>query len=281
MFKEYINFNEGLIIESKSELMKIKEDNMYVPKGYVEIYDKKSKELLFKGFNKIMLPGSEFTPMRLFNFSSNQFVTPTYNNYLDLDQSHDHTHNDLTLNYKVYLFCMGTSGCAIGSQLKREVSNKSWILPKDLVPFQYVAMNSDISDIYRKIYFGRKTDTHTRMISYYFKTFDANPILTREFEDGSPWAEDVYSDESTLKANVKVSLTMTVNESDGRSWFEKTVGITDARFNTIEVLAGWPEVGSDGFTYYQDVRPITRLNFPNRALSELNDSFEIKYTFYF
>lgn len=281
MFNEYIDFSEAVEITSKDQILKIKEDSKFRPIGYVEIYDKKSKQLIFKGFNKIMLPGSEFMAMRMFNISSNKFVTPTYNEYLNLDNSKYNTDNELSLNYKACLFCMGTSGCALGSQLKREVSNKSWIAPEDLVPFQYVPINSDISDLYRRVYYGRKFNTENNMISYYFKRFDANPIISREFEDGSPWSKEIYKDDSTLKANVKINLTMTVDETDGRSFFERTVGIADARFNTIEVLAAWADVQSDGFTYYQDIRPITRLNFPNRALSELNDSFEIKYSFYF
>lgn len=284
MLTDYFDFNECLYIKSKSDLEKIKEYAKFNPIGFVQIFDKKTKELLLQGYNKIMLPASEFMAMRMFQFSSEEFVTPTYNDYLELDGSSKTTDEEqnppeLTLNYKVFLFCMGTSGCARGSQIKYEVSNKGWIMPADLVPFKYVNLSEDLTEVQRRIYYGRKSMVDK--VAYFFKRFDSHPLLNREYENGSPWTSEIYNDNSTLKANVRVSLTFNVDEDDGRDYFDNTTGINDARFNTIELLAAWPKVLDDGYTYYQDIRPFTRLNMPNKPLSSNGDSYEFRYHLYY
>lgn len=249
--------------------------------GHVQVFNKKTGELVYEDKNKIMIPSSECMAMRMFNFSSNQnYVSPTYNQVMDLDHNHAGTGNDLTFQYKVCLFCMGTSGCAKGSQIKYEVSNKKWINPEDLVPFKYVEYNNDLNNIDRNIYFGRKLLPEKEAVAYYFKKFDSNPVINRQYENGTNWTTSIYDDDSTLRANVRVGLTFTIDEQDGRDYFDKTTGINDALFNTIELLAAWTEV-IDGYTYYQDVRPFTRLNMPHKYLSSNGDSYEFKYYLYF
>lgn len=286
MLTDYFNFDECVYIKSKSDLRRIKENSRFIPTGFVQVFNKKTKELLLQGFNKCMIAASEFMAMRTFQFSSEEFVSPTYNDHLELDGSSktfDESENprDLTLDYKIFLFCMGTSGCARGSQIKYEVSNKGWINPSDLVPFKYVNLSEDLNEVQRRNYFGRKSILDKDKVAYFFKKFDSHALLSREYEDGSPWTSELYNDSSTLRANVKVSITFNIDEDDGRDYFDNTTGINDARFNTIELLAAWPKVLDDGYTYYQDVRPFTRLNMPNKPLSSNGDSYEFRYYLYF
>lgn len=284
MLTDYFDFDEHVFIKSKSDIEEIKESSRYRPIGYVEVYNKKTKKLILKGFNKVMISASEFMALHMFNNPAENYITPTYNTYIGspegLDQTHTDTGNDLTLDYKICLFCMGTSGCSRGSQIKYEVSNKGWIKPEDLVPFKYVGMHEDLGELARRIYFGKKTLVDYNRIAYYFKRFDSNAVLKREYEDGTDWTSEIYQDDSTMRANVKIGITFSIDEEDGRDYFDRTTGINDARFNTIELLAGWPEV-IDGFTYYQDVRPFTRLNMPNKYLSSAGDSYEFRYFLYF
>lgn len=276
--KDKFNIDEHLSINNELVII---DGRRFIEKGGVyTITNKKTGEIIC-GHNKVMLAGSEMMAMRLFDLEAETFVTPNYNTQLELDKTQLNTGNDNTLDYKAYLFCMGTSGCALGSQIKYEVSNKSWIAPADMIPFRYTLLSEDLDEVHRRIYFGRKEMRDKNRIAYYFKRFDSSAIAKRHYEDGSPWSASVYTDASSLAAQMVVACTMTVDEEDGRSYFDNTVGITDARFNAVEICAAWPLVGPDGYVYYQDIRPVTRLNFPNRWLSERGASFEIKYEFFF
>lgn len=295
MLTDYFDFTEKAYIKSKSDIQEITDQIKYQPVGYCEIYDKKSKKLLLKGFNKIMLSASEFMALRMFKYLDFEYyTTPTYNSHMELDvtvpapqlENVDPRENSIIMkslspDYTVCLFAMGVSGCPRGSQIKYEVSNKGWIKPKDLVPFQYVDFTADLDEDKRRIYFGRKTLNDKHKIAYYFKEFDSDPVYLREYEDGTNWTSEVYQDESTIRANVKVGITFSVEEEDGRDYFDATTGINDARFSTISLLAAWPQVSNDGIVYYQDIRPFTRLNFPHKYLSSAGDSYEFRYFLYF
>lgn len=278
MATDRFGFGEQAIIVGRDgrDPLSIQEAS-FAPIGRVRIIDRRTGATVFYGENKAMLSWSEFAALRMFDIEGNGFVTPTYNTQMDLDNSQPNSGNDLGLDYKIFLFCIGTSGCAVGSQIKFEVSNKSWIEPNDMVPFRYQPTDNDLDDVLRTHYFGRKTMVDRNRIAYYFKRFDSDPIISKVYEDGSPWTSSVYSDQTTLAARVRVDLTCTVDEDDGRDWFDQTSGITDARFNCLQLLVAWP-AQIDGYTYFQDVRPVTRLNFPNRVLSELGDSWEVRYS---
>ena len=188
----------------------------------------------------------------------------------------------MTLKYKTCLFCIGTSGCPAGSKIKNEVVNKNWIKPEDLVPFRYEPISDDLNSVFREIYFGRKTMNDRSRIAYYFKKFDSDPIISKVYDDGTPWTASVYEDSSLLKAFVKISLTASISEEDGRDWFDFTSGINDGKFNCIELCTAWTTVDqSDGYTYYNDIRPITRLNFTDKDLAEKDASWEINYDLIF
>ena len=73
---------------------------------------------------------------------------------------------------------------------------------------------------------------------------------------------------------------ITITKDDGRDYFINTSGINDSRFNCIELCLAWTNVVG-GYTYYQDIRPATRINFPNKYLNDLNSEFSIEYTIYF
>ena len=277
-FTDKISFSELLKINND---IVVSEGEHFTPIGHVRIIDRRNGKIVHEDFNKAMLSASEFIALHLFRAEGDKFITPTYNSQMDLDNTQSHSDEDLGLKYTVFGFCMGTSGCNRGSRIKNEVSNKLWISPNnDIIPFRYQPIGDDLDDTLRGIYNGRKTYNDRGYIGYYFKKFDSDPIVSKVYDDGTPWTSSVYDDHTTLGARVKVGLTATVDEEDGRDWFDNTSGINDAVFNTISLLIGWAsEV--DGYTYYQDVRPLTRLNFPDRELSEQGASWTIKYDLYF
>ena len=230
------------------------------------------------GRNKTMLAGSEFMALHMFYLPTEDYITPTYNTEIELEQSVYSTTMDNA--YVCQLFCMGTSGCNRESALKYEVVNKWWIKPEDLVPFQYVPETKDLDAIKRTVYYGRKPLSDKRMIAYYFKKFDSDPVLRRQLEDGTPIDNTIYSDTSELVAQTIVTNSLTITKDDGRDYFINTTGINDGRFNCIELCLAWYKV-FNGYSYYQDIRPCTRINFPNKYLSDLGASWDIVYQLYF
>jgi len=90
----------------------------------------------------------------------------------------------------------------------------------------------------------------------------------------------IYDDNSAANAQMSVTATMTVTKDDCRDYFINTTGINDGRFNCLSLCLAWTDV-FDGFTYYQDIRPFTRINFPNKFLNDLTSEWLITYHIYF
>ena len=247
-------------------------------KTKVTIKNHLTGEVVFEGSNKTMIAGSEFMALHMFNLPHDEMITTTYNNVLGLENTvfAEEPEN----KYCAQLFCVGTSGCNRESGLSYDVVNKWWIDPDDLIPFQYVPYDRDPNALKRSIYFGRKPLTDKKMVAYYFKKFDSDPVLKRQLEDGTPIDTNIYSDMSELSVQTLVVNSMTITIDDLRDYFIKTTGINDGRYNCLQLCLAWYTV-INGFSYYQDIRPCTRINFPNRYLSDLGLSWDIVYQIYF
>ena len=174
---------------------------------------------------------------------------------------------------------MGKDGCNRESAIWYPVSNKKWIDKNNIVPFQYLDSAVDLKANDRNIYFGRKVISGK--IAYYFKKFEnSEASIDKKFDTGVAWNNTIYSDTSERIAQVAVTNTLMITKSDGRDYFNSTSGINDGRFNCIELCASWE--GSDsGYKVYQGIRPVTRINFPNKYLNEPDASWRIVYTIYF
>ena len=282
--QDHVNIMEDVLLKEKDssnnqvDSVHLVEGHPYGIRTRVSIFNKQTGECVFVGRNKTMLAGSEFMALNLFNLPTEDYITPSYNTELGLDQTATSDKPDGT-RYVCQLFCMGTSGCNRESALRYEVVNKWWIKPEDMVPFQYVSPSADLDPTQRSKYFGR-AELASGRIAYYFKKFDSDPILKRQLQDGTAIDNTIYKDTSELVAQTIVTLSLTVSPSDGRDFFIDTSGINNARFNCIQLCLAWAE-DKDGYTYYQDIRPCTRINFPNRYLSEAGSSWEIIYQLYF
>ena len=73
---------------------------------------------------------------------------------------------------------------------------------------------------------------------------------------------------------------MSVLRSYCRDYFIATTGINDARINTISLLTAIPKT-VNGFTYYQNIRPLTKLNFPNEELIDLTKGIDFIYQIFY
>lgn len=232
-------------------------------------------EIIFKGKNKCILPGAEFMALSLFDLSDKP-ITPSYNTALNLDNS-IYTTTPQNTN-KVFLFCVGTDGCGTENSQVYEEDYRKWIMPAQIVPFQYRPLAKDLSASDRSVYFGRKTLDN--FYAYYFKAFDSDPVLTRQFTSGTAIDDTIYDYTGSTAVETYVSMAMSITKDDCRDYFINTTGINDARVNTISLCTAWSRTIS-GYKYYQDIRPVTKLNFPNEPLIDLRKGMDIIYQVYF
>lgn len=252
-------------------------DHAGVKATRVRIYDSNGK-LVNEGHNKIILSGAEFAVSKYFEpLSRVEKITPTYNAALGLDNTLDTTP---TSPEYVYLFCVGTSGCGKDPSQVYESRYEEWTKPEDLVPFLYVDKDNDIIDSLRNTYYGRR-ESGTK-IAYYFKKPENidNPDYIRQYVDGTPIDSNVFNSSRTDRIITMVQLRMKVLKNETRSFFRNTTGINSAKMNTISLCTAWPKL-IDGKVYYQNIRPLTRYNFPTIPLIEAELGYDVKYDLFF
>ena len=230
--------------------------------------------------NKVILPGSAFTAAKHFKDISIPVKTNTYNTVLGLDNIMTITPSEEIDENYVYLFAVGIGGCGPEASQKYDVDYTKWIQPEELVPFRYQVYDNDLSDELRSTYFGRKEIIADDRIAYYFKAFDQNPVFKQQYIDGTPIDENVYISDNPLDVESFVELKMSITKRDCRDFFTATTGINDARVNTISLLTAVPKQ-VDGYVYYQNIRPLTKLNFSNISLIDETVGVDITYQIFY
>lgn len=253
-------------------------DNAIVKKTDIKICVAGTDIVLFRGSNKVIIPGSYYTAAKHFGINP-PVKLPTYNTALGLDGIQALTDKE-ERDALVVLFAVGIDGCGPESSQVYDVDYTKWIAPENLVPFRYVFDDNDLSDTLRKKYFGRKKIAGTDKIAYYFKAFEATPVMHQEYVDGTPIDENIYISDNTMDVETYVELKLTVTKEDCREYFDATTGINDAKINTISLLTAVPKE-MNGYTYYQGIRPLTKLNFPNESLIDLTKGIDITYHIYY
>ena len=224
--------------------------------------------------NKIILPGAGFTARSHFDLPRNE-ITPSYNTALGLENTVIETPDSLE---KVFLFCVGTDGCGRENSDVFDVNYAKWITPDALIPFRYVPQNEDLDITLREKYFGRVLVGNR--VAYYFKAFDIDPIFKAQFIDGTPIDEHLYDSDNVIDVEVFVEMKMSITKRDCRDYFIAHSGINDAKVNTISLCVGYPKE-YNGHVYYQGLRSITRLNFPNESLIDQTKGIDIIYDLFF
>jgi hypothetical protein len=305
------------VIISGSEFNAIKDfdyDNFVGDVDYLESIP--SYDAAFKAASKsFKTPDSVEVPISMDDFSSsvgytfytgesgqNSMLTPFKSLSID-----DHSAHTLYRHVarRVCLWCVGIDGCGIEASRVFKVHNTKWIAPYGywdyndgtggnntyptsnsgdltcLIPFKYRTTDADLSTTYRKQYFGRMQTNNA--IGYFFKTFDEDPILIRQYADDSTGLEavdDVWKDKRSSEGEVVVKLKMSVSASDCREYFNRSVGNNDSKINTISLCTAIPYLKNDELMY-ADIRPFTRFNFPNEALIDYSKGIDITYYLYY
>ena len=245
----------------------------------ISIFYPGQKEPIYKTKNKIILPGARFTARAHWDIANTE-VTPSYNTALGLENS---VYSGAESEEKVWLFCVGTDGCGREPSQVYKVNYAKWIMPESLVPFRYVLYNEDIDPTLRNTYFGRVEKGE--YIAYYFKAFESDPTFVQQYVDGTPIDSNIYDSTREEEVESYVDIRLAITKEDCRDYFIQTTGINDARVNTISLCTGWVKEFEDGegrkFKYYQDIRPLTKLNFPSEPLIDLSKGLDIIYHIYY
>lgn len=255
----------------------------------IDIKNLETGEIIFKGLkNKVIIPGSGLIARKLFDIDTDE-VTKSYNTafgtamYTPATDDYPTTINPSTsatkTNHKVLLYCCGIDGCGTENSQVYPVDYRKWIAPDDLVPFRFQLGTNDISDSLRETYFGRTSINDGEYIAYYFKRFEGTPTLIQQYIDGTPIDENVYTSAKADSAETYVELNMKITKDDIRDYFVATVGIDEARINSISLCTAYP-VEENGFLYFKDIRPLTKLNIPNEQLIDVTKGIEIIYHIY-
>ena len=256
-------------------------DNVIRKKGgYVTAINHDTGEVIFKQLpNKIMVAGSAFAAAKIWNITPD-VLTTTYNNYLNLDNTVNEPFigEGVRPEEKVFLFCVGIDGCGNEASQVFDVDPSKWIDRDHLIPFRYQNINNDLGDELRDKYFGKKTSNDK--IAYYFKSFDAQPVFKQQYTDGTPIKSNLYDVERRDEIESYVELKMSISKDDMRDSFISNVGIKQAKINSISLCTAWKKI-IDNYTYYQDIRPYTKYNFPNEHLIDVSKSIDFIYQIYY
>lgn len=257
-------------------------------KTSIDIKNAETGEVIFKGLkNKVIIPGSGLIARKLFDISTKE-ITPSYNDVLGASMytpAHDtpptiDTETSATVNdHKILLFCCGIDGCGNQNSQVYPVDYKKWIDINNLVPFRYQLKGNDISDDLRESYFGRTEINGGEYIAYYFKRFETIPTMVQQYIDGTPVSADIYDSVKTEGAETYVEMNLKITKQDIRDYFVATVGIDEARINTISLCSAYP-VEENGYIYFKDIRPVTKLNFPNEQFVDVSKGIDIIYHIY-
>lgn len=241
----------------------------------IKIYNHETGELIFRGHNKIILPGAGFTARAHFDIPNTE-VTPSYNTVLGLENS---VYVTPEADNKVFLFCVGTDGCGAENSQVYEENYAKWINEDSIVPFRYPLLVKDIGNNLKSTYFGRKV-INDKYAAYYFKAFESAPVFRQQYTDGTPITSNIYNENSNLEVESYVELKLQITKEDCREFFIATTGINTARINTISLCTAWPK-NFGSLVSYQDIRPLTKLNIPNEALIDLTKGIDIIYQIYY
>ena len=268
-----LNLNDKIYTEEKHI---IQYDNTGKPKNRILFIDDNTGEILREETNMVVIAGAQLSAMK--HFGLDELVPfPNYNTELGITNISGAPENEEI----ACLFCCGNNGCGMETSQVYPVKYNSRIHPNNLVPFRYERSDNDLPSAQRSIYFGRKEITELGRVAYYYKAFDSEPQLHIKYTDNTQIDSNVYNISTSQKAVTYVEMRLKITVSDFRDYYINTTGLENSRINQLSILTGWKKTAEDGFVYYQNVRPLTLLNFTNEWLMDLSKAISIVYQMYY
>lgn len=248
--------------------------------GRAFIRNNDTGEIIFRE-NKVIISGSGFIARSLFDIEDTE-ITPSYNDELGIiTPDGDRYDPDFTKateeQPKILLFCIGTGGCGVENSQVYPVNYKQWIDSDHLIPFRYPTLEKDISKELQKTYTGR-VEKGTR-VAYYFKRFDTEPRFVQQYIDGTPVDSTIFTSKKIDYAESYVEVVLKISKEDTREWFIATTGINTAKVNQLSLCEAWVKTVDD-VPYFQDIHPVTVLNFPNEPLIDITKGIDVIYHIY-
>ena len=273
-------------------------------KTKITITDHYTGEVLGEYENKVLVSGSMFTACKVFGINS-ELVLPSYNKEMEFDNDQGSGEHRDEIDFSesiVQLFCVGDDGCGETSKDVLICNFTDRIKPlKDInapieeiigkiYPFRFQDIDDDLPTQLREYYFGRKTydDYKGGKIAYYFKRFDTIPSLHVQYTDGTQVDENMYDNDTDQVAECYVETRLRITRNDFRDFFDTdrenggVIGWDNARISTISLCYARAYVDpEDHYTYYQDIYPYTKLNFPVEWLVNLDKAIDFNYQVYY
>jgi len=227
--------------------------------------------------NKIVITGSAFNAIKAFGIES-PVIFPNYNDDMNLEHTLDYTQVEPLNERACYIFCVDDSGCGTQPGEVYPANYIDRIKPETMFPFRY--NESDIDGSLRSIYYGRKVLDNGK-IAYYFKGFDTVPTLNIRLSDGTQIVGDtIYSIDTDQIAECYIELRLSITREDLRDYFDTAIGWDHARISSLSLCHAWYDE-YEGYRYYQQIQPFSKLNFSYRLLTDLTSSLEFQYLIYF
>lgn len=257
-------------------------------KTKIIIRDHNTGEILGEVSNKILVPGSIITACNQFGLHYPFIEFPTYNepypNGIGLDNSVEAWSVDPPDNPIITcLWCAGRDGFATSPNEVYVVNNTDRIKPNDLLAFKYVD-SADDGEVDRDVYFGRKYNSTTDKVAYYFKKFDTEPTLHINYIDGTEVDRTMWDVPTDLSVEVYMEMKLSVTKDDFRDYFREVLGMDNADISTISLVTAWyREFEEDGETYkyYQDILPFSKFNFKAEELVDLTRALDFNYQIFY
>ena len=253
-------------------------------KTKIIIKDHDTGEVLGEISNKILVPGSMITACNQFGLHYPFIEFPTYNEDLDLDNSVEAWSVDPPDNPIITcLWCAGRDGFATSPNEVYTVSNIDRIEPADMLAFRYVDIGEDDS-VDRDVYFGRRYNSTTQKVAYYFKKFDTEPTLHINYIDGTEVESNMWTAGINQSVEVYMEMKLCVTKIDFREYFDEVLGWDNADISTISLVTAWYreyEESGETYKYYQDILPFSKFNFKAEELVDRTRALDFNYQIFY
>ena len=235
---------------------------------------------LFTTENRLVLGGALFTLEKLFGVKAGVDVD-YLNDIMGIANGGEPVTDIYPKDNVVCLFGVGTGGAGDSITSVYDVATKEREIIQP-VPFRFTtSLNSEEE---QKYFFGKK-DVTSGKTAYYLKKFESTPQIKALWDDGvndkdgTPVQTGVHTSSRTDEIESFVELTLRIDKTDCREWFEANGQIDKARFNTIGLFTGVLSDVGNGVMDYKQVKLFSKFNINNEMLT-LSKGLTIIYRIY-